>query len=86
MKFERKKKPKKTNIFFGDSVVQNESPWEKKLDLYIEQIHLFHLVDGNIKEGFFLFTIKVHMKFLNSNYRNPLRNASILITNNYPYF
>lgn len=38
------------------------------------------------REGFFLFTIKVHMKFLNAIYRNPLRFASILITNNYPYF
>lgn len=38
------------------------------------------------REGFFLFTIKVHMKFLNANYRNPLRYATILITNNYPYF
>lgn len=47
------KNKKKTNIFFGDGLVQNESPWEKNLDLYIEQIHLFHLVDGNIKEGFF---------------------------------
>lgn len=59
---------------------------KKKLDLYIEPIHLFHLVDGNIKERVFLFTIKIHMKFLNANYRNPLRFASILITNNYPYF
>lgn len=38
------------------------------------------------REVFFLFTIKVHMKFLNAIYRNPLRYASILIINIYPYF
>lgn len=89
LKFERKTKQKtkkNKHLFWGWFGLKWIS-LGKKLDLYIEPIHLFHLVDGNIKERvFFLFTIKVHMKFLNAIYRNPLRFASILITNNYPYF
>lgn len=90
LKFERKTKQKtkkNKHLFWGWFGLEWIS-LGKKLDLYIEPIHLFQASRRRKyqREGFFLFTIKVHMKFLNAIYRNPLRFASILITNNYPYF
>lgn len=84
---QNKKQKKNKHLFWGWFGLEWIS-LGKKLDLYTEPIHLFQASRRRKyqREGFFLFTIKVHMKFLNAIYRNPLRFASILITNNYPYF
>lgn len=89
LKFERKTKQKtkkNKHLFWGWFGSEWISLEKKPRSIYRTNTFISSRRRKYQREGFFLFTIKVHMKFLNANYRNPLRYATILITNNYPYF